>query len=123
MITTIPVDLDENQHFTDQSGYTPLAYVSSPQNTYKVLSVRQCITEINGSTAISGSLAGGWCLEDLQSISIAPKIKNNTVSLLADGLLTQLAVAGSVLGVDQKLDREIDSALETYYQSFKSSEI
>lgn len=123
MMTTLTAEFDINQQYTHTAKVATPSYASAPRNTHRVLAVRQCITEINGSAAISANLVNGWCLGDVQSISIPPKINDDAVSLLVGGHTTQLDFAGSVLGVDRKLDQEIDTALATYYERFDSSAI
>lgn len=123
------IDFVANDDFHDDAGGKDQLYfpskveISFARDSEKLLAVRQCITEVNGSTAISGMLANGWNTSSLSTISIPPLFNGYTPEALVDGLSDQLAVADDMLKVDRKLDQDIDSALSKFYKRFKTSEI
>ena len=81
------------------------------------------MTEINGSTAISGCLIYGWIRNGLQSVSIPPKVVQDNSSALVDGLAVQLSNSGNILSVDRDLDDEIDGLLSKHYMNLNKVKI
>ena len=117
-------DLTDSSHDDSfENSRSGQYFISKPKDLQKVLAVRQCVTEINGSTAISGCLIYGWIRNGLQSVSIPPKVVQDNSSALVDGLAVQLSNSGNILSVDRDLDDEIDGLLSKHYMNLNKVKI